>query len=123
MHSRPFLDSISGWARRACGQMAREMAPGLADDPHLYALGAWPDLPEGLRTAAVYRLLSVMTVRPVPRQWMARQSGLGPDAIEALLQWLDGIGVLVCHPPDTPRAPVPCAPARTAAPDALLPMV
>lgn len=93
MNSHLFLDSLPGWARRACGLQAQE--PTIADDPHLYSLRAWPELPEEQRTAAVYRLLSVMTVRAVPRLWMARQSGLDAAALDTLLLWLERDGVLV----------------------------
>lgn len=112
MNSRLFLDSLSGWARRACGLPAQDMEPTLADDPHLYGLSAWPELPDSHRTATIYRLLSVMTVKPVPRMWMVRQSGLDAAAIDALLQWLERAGALACSTPRTLARPAPLAAAR-----------
>ena len=92
------LDSLTTWARRACGKAIAWREPIHArptgDEPG-YRLRAWPELPDLLRVAPVYRLLSVMTVRAVSRQWMLEQSRLPGREIDALLAHLLAGGELV----------------------------
>ncbi len=54
----------------------------------IYRLKSWPELPETERTAEVYRLLSVMSSRPVNRQWMHSRSRLAGAQLDALLRRL-----------------------------------
>lgn len=90
------FDSLHTWARRACatarraaaGEAAADRAGTDAQDPVVYRLRAWPELPQHQRTARVLRLLSTMSVRPVNRRWMLWQSQLAPQALDALLQHL-----------------------------------
>lgn len=91
------LDSLTTWARRACGKAAAGMdRPHAAcDEQTAFRLRAWPELPDLLRTAPVYRLLSVMTVRAVSRQWMLEQSRLREHDLDALLAHLRVGGELV----------------------------
>ncbi len=91
------LDSLTTWARRACGKAAvpAEHTPAVADDPTAFRLRAWPELPDLLRTAPIYRLMSVMTVRAVSRQWMLEQSRLQERDLDALLAHLQAGGELV----------------------------
>lgn len=91
------LDSLTTWARRACGKAIawRDCRHDDADDGTTFRLRAWPDLPDLLRTAPVYRVLSVMTVRPVSRRWMQDQSRLPARDIHALLAYLQAGGELV----------------------------
>lgn len=102
------LDSLNTWARRACGKAVAHLdAPRSgADDTTAFRLRAWPELPDLLRTAPVYRLLSVMTVRSVSRAWMLAQSRLQAHEIDALLARLQASGELVqeAAPAWTPRA-------------------
>ncbi len=109
------LDSLTTWARRACGTGTAQMedTAAAADDHQAYRLRAWPELPDLLRTAPVYRLMSVMTVRAVSRQWMLDQSRLQARDLDALLAYLKAGGELVQEeaPSWTPRAR-----ARAAAP-------
>jgi hypothetical protein len=51
-------------------------------------LRAWPRLPEDGRTAEVYRMLSVMSNRPVNRQWLLGRFTLAPQQLDSLLQHL-----------------------------------
>jgi len=101
------LDSLTTWARRACGKtIARTESPAtVADDTTAFRLRAWPELPDLLRTAPIYRLLSVMTVRAVSRSWMLEQSRLQARDLDALLAHLSAGGELVreAAPTWTPR--------------------
>lgn len=51
----------------------------------IFRLRAWPDLPERGRTAAIYRMLSVMSQQPVNRQWIVTNSRMAPLELDALL--------------------------------------
>lgn len=54
-----------------------------------YRLRSWPDeLPASMRTLAVFRVLSAMSVRPVSRQWVQRASGLNGRQVESLFECL-----------------------------------
>lgn len=93
------LDSLQTWALRAVGKVSRDLhdLPPVQEGPALaYRLRAWPELQEAQRTAPVYRLLSVMTVRAVTRQWMLQQSRLPEARIDALISQLAQSGELVC---------------------------
>jgi len=54
----------------------------------IFRLRAWPALPESGRTAEVYRILSVMSSRPVNRRWLLGRFQLAPQQLDALLQQL-----------------------------------
>jgi hypothetical protein len=87
--------TISDWARRTrsrFGARASLPAPALAehtgDDRLIYRLRQWPTLPSAIRTADVFRLLSVMSHRSVNRRWMLAHTQLQAPQIEALLRRL-----------------------------------
>lgn len=55
----------------------------------IYRLKSWPSLPEAGRTLDVYRMLSVMSSRPVNGQWIHARVRMEPQQLEALLrQWV-----------------------------------
>jgi hypothetical protein len=55
----------------------------------VYRLRQWPEhLPDPLRTADVLRALSVMSHRPVNREWIVRNSKLKPATLDQLLELL-----------------------------------
>lgn len=87
------LASLSDWL----GLPSRHEAPQAraSNDNRSYRLRAWPDLPDALRTARIYRMLSTMTVRPVTRTWMQLQSGMGSREIDQLLGELSATRALV----------------------------
>jgi hypothetical protein len=58
----------------------------------IYRMKAWPQLPQADRTAEVYRMLSVMSSRPVNRQWLLSQTRLQPRQLEELLLHLIAAG-------------------------------
>jgi hypothetical protein len=60
----------------------------------IYRLKAWPQLPESGRTAEIYRMLSVMSQRPVNRQWILSCTRMEPQQLEALLHHLVREGAL-----------------------------
>lgn len=111
------LDSLNTWARRAFGKAVTQLDERHAadQDTHGYRLRAWPELPDMLRTAPIYRLLSVMTVRAVSRSWMMEQSRLGVRDIDALLAHLEAGGELVMEATAWTPRPRRAAPALFAA--------
>ncbi len=68
------------------------------NDNRAFRLTRWPDLPDGLRIAPIYRLLSTMTVKPVSRRWIRDHSPLTDRDIDALLSFL-GTAVTVTQLP------------------------
>lgn len=60
----------------------------LAGDSRVYRLRTWPELPSRLRTARIYRVMSVMTHRPVNRRWLVLRQGIAPDQADELLAYL-----------------------------------
>jgi hypothetical protein len=60
----------------------------------IYRLRAWPDLDELARTAEVYQVLSVMSSRPVTRQWIALHTRMEPEQVDALLARLVASGAV-----------------------------
>lgn len=58
------------------------------DETLVYRLKRWPDLPATLRTASVYRALSVMSQLPVNRAWITRQAGMQHAQVDNLLHVL-----------------------------------
>lgn len=68
-----------------------EAAPG---NDLIYRLKSWPELPETGRTADIYRIFSVMSQRPVNRQWILAHSRMRPERLDQLLLTLEADGVL-----------------------------
>jgi hypothetical protein len=60
----------------------------------IYRLRSWPELPEVGRTADIYRIFSVMSHRPVSRQWILARSRMDPAQLDTLLLMLEDEGVL-----------------------------
>ncbi len=101
----PALEALFRWTRQACGRRAAPK-PHHGPDRRVFRLQSWPELPDAMRTAPVYRMLSTMTVRPVTRAWMHMQSGLAMNEIDRLLGVLAQSRVLVTI------QPAPVGPAR-----------
>ena len=87
-------DTLSRLARRTTTGFASLLSPSAAStrlsDPGgggelIYKLRHWPDLPTGLKTAAIFRTLSVMSSRPVNRHWILSTSGLPAEQVDLLL--------------------------------------
>ena len=84
------------WARKTTSSFAELLASGTdrqdsqpaLDGELIYRLKHWPTLPEGLKTASVYRTLSVMSQRPVNRRWLLSHSTLRVEQVDGLLQRL-----------------------------------
>jgi len=66
----------------------------LAGPDLIFRLKAWPRLPEAVRTAVVYRMLSVMSSQPVNRQWLLARTQLAPRQLDDLLLRLQNEGAL-----------------------------
>lgn len=65
----------------------------------IYRLKAWPELTEAGRTAEIYRMLSVMSSRPVNRQWILTRTRMERPKLEALLrQWVAEGAIEVIDP-------------------------
>jgi hypothetical protein len=60
----------------------------------IFRMRAWPSLPEHGRTAAVYRMLSVMSNQPVNRQWLLARCRMAPQQLDALMQHLVAEGAI-----------------------------
>ena len=89
------VEALCDWARRTSTSFAELRESGWRAEPDtlvmddlVYRLRQWPVLPPALRTAPVLRLLSLMSNRPVNRQWMTTHTRLSARAIDALLQRL-----------------------------------
>lgn len=65
----------------------------------IYRLRAWPQLPESGRTAEIYRMLSVMSSRPVNLHWILSRTRMERQQLEALLgQWVSEGAIEVIDP-------------------------
>ncbi|MBG9387942.1 hypothetical protein [Caenimonas aquaedulcis] len=95
-------DTIYEWARKTTTSFSelrllpREMQETDDDvgDSLIYRLKRWPDLPSQARTAGVLRTLSVMSSRPVNRQWILSTSKLGAAQVDRLLKRLTEEGAV-----------------------------
>lgn len=70
--------------------------PG-AEDPSnqfIYRLRTWPELSDEARTAEVFRVLSVMSSRPVNRNWVLATSGMPPQRVDQFLSELAESGAV-----------------------------
>jgi len=89
------LDSLSNWARKKSPGSFSDFMPSGGDstaatdiDGLIYKLRQWPTLPDSYKTAKVYRVLSVMTQRPVNKPWLLAFSGMKEADLDALLRRL-----------------------------------
>ncbi|MEJ5990929.1 hypothetical protein WG902_13090 [Ramlibacter sp. PS3R-8] len=60
----------------------------------IFRMKAWPSLPAAGRTAEVYRMLSVMSSRPVSRKWLLSHCTMTPRELDALLRKLTAEGAV-----------------------------
>lgn len=74
----------------------------------IYRLKSWPELPETGRTADIYRIFSVMSSRPVSRQWILARSRMAPHRLDQLLLMLESEGVLEVIDPSRFAGREPC---------------
>lgn len=86
-HMHRATEQFLRWTRRLMGR-ADKLSPNEREEAPIYFLSGWPELPGRFRTAAVYRVLSTMSVRAVNRHWVASQTYLKDEQLEALLQHL-----------------------------------
>jgi hypothetical protein len=78
---------ISGWEREEPEE--KKTASSM-----IYRLRSWPELPQSQRTATIYRMLSVMSSRPVNRTWILASSRMQPRQLDGLLAGLIAQGVV-----------------------------
>ena len=71
----------------AIGRKPGPAAP--SGDTRRYRLRTWPELPDPLRVAPIYRILSTMSVQPVTRGWMEMQPGVQRGQLRSLLDFLE----------------------------------
>ena len=112
MTSLRVLEVMSDWARRmsSWGEVhsaGRSSIPPSETGPDLiFRLRHWPTLPSAMRTADVLRLLSLMSSRPVSRNWMVQYGKVAPKRLDALLERLAAQGALEeINPSLFPREP------------------
>lgn len=85
---------MAGWARRTTAFAELGAAPVVpqpvepAGPEPIYRLRRWPSLPEGMRTVAALRLLSVMSTRPVSRGWVLRNTRMEAIEVDQLIERL-----------------------------------
>ena len=91
---------LYGWARRTNSfAQLRVESPGRDGAGHksaglIYRLKHWPELPSPARTAGVLRALSVMSSRPVNREWILAHSKLRAQDVDRLLARLIAQGAV-----------------------------
>jgi len=93
-----FYEALFNWARRTTTSFADLISSGFdspepppepaPDDGLIYRLKLWPALPPSLKTARVFRALSVMSQRPVNRHWMQEHCGLRDSQFDSLVERL-----------------------------------
>jgi hypothetical protein len=79
------IEKLLRWTRPA-DRVAQQQSAGT--DSVAYRIHGWPQLHNCMRTAAVYRLLSVMSVGAVNLHWMLGTSGLTREQLDQLLRTL-----------------------------------
>lgn len=89
------------WLRQALG---RDAAPARPGPQLIYRLRAWPELDEDGRTAPVYRMLSLMSQRPLNRQWIIDHLHMAPAQVDAVLARLVAQGAVEVIDPAEFRA-------------------
>jgi hypothetical protein len=88
------VERLARWGRRtgqpstAAAEDSRAAHDAESANEPIFRLRRWPSLPPTMHTAAVLRLLSVMSTRPVNRGWMLRHSGLQEEQIDKLIERL-----------------------------------
>ncbi len=96
---RRLLGAAGRGARRNGFASSRPGARRVPGGDLIYRLKAWPQLPEAGRTAEIYRMLSVMSLRPVNRQWILTRTRMQPQKIDALLRgWVADGAIEVIDP-------------------------
>jgi len=98
-----FTAVLRQWVRRAepapAGSRCNPDAP-----PLIYRLRSWPQLDEAGRTAPIYRMLSIMSNRPISRAWILANLGMEPAELDPLLAQLVECGAVeVIDPSGFPR--------------------
>ncbi|MEJ6022146.1 hypothetical protein [Ramlibacter sp. PS4R-6] len=88
-------DTLYRWARKTSTSLGDlRFLPSAVEeaacegDTLVYRLRQWPNLPPVHRTAAVYKALSLMSNRPVSRNWFVRHSRMKAQQIDRLLNSL-----------------------------------
>ena len=94
---RSVYDALYAWARKTTTSFTELITSGFDKDDSLttdegdeliYRLKQWPHLPASHKTAHIYRVLSVMSNRPVNRRWLLAHAKLQPDQLDRLLERL-----------------------------------
>jgi hypothetical protein len=100
--SLPSIGRFSGTVRQWL-RMSGPWGPARADasdseigreEQLIYRLRSWPHLAEAGRRAEIYRMLSVMSHRPVNRQWVLSQVRMEPRHVDQLLGQLVKAGAV-----------------------------
>ena len=102
------LRRLVGACRGVPRLRARRPAAPAAGPNLIYRLKAWPQLPESGRTADVYRMLSVMSNRPVNRNWILARSRMTVQQLDDLLRHLVHAGAVEVIDPARFAGREPC---------------
>jgi hypothetical protein len=97
-----------GTLRRLLGALRTGADDHSAAPDLIFRLKSWPRLGDGLRTVEVYRMLSLLSHRPLSRRWLHSNSGIAPQQLEPLLEQLARTGALeVIDPSQFAAEPLP----------------
>ncbi|HEX2544773.1 MAG TPA: hypothetical protein VHL79_07840 [Ramlibacter sp.] len=79
----------------AAARRSADANPASCSSPDLiYRLRSWPRLKDAVRTAEVYRMLSLMSNQPLSRRWLQSHSSMTPQQLDTLLAGLAREGAL-----------------------------
>jgi hypothetical protein len=92
----PLYRQLNLWMRKTASSFAPLLvapddalpATASATEGRVYRLRQWPALPSHWRTARIYRVLAVMSQRPVNRHWLVARQGMAPSQTDALISYL-----------------------------------
>ena len=87
-------DTLYRWARKTTSFGDLRFLPSAVEEAqsdagsHVYRLRHWPDLPQSQRIAPVYKALSLMSTRPVNREWFVKHGRMKPLQVQRLIDML-----------------------------------
>ena len=88
------MGRVTGAVRRWVSRPARDEGADAPASNFIYRLKTWPDLADEARTADVFRILSVMSSRPVNRNWLLTTSRMHPAHVDQFLRELTEAGAV-----------------------------
>ena len=93
-------DTLYRWARRTTLLGDLRFLPSAIEEAQaengsqVYRLRHWPELPQSQRIACVYKALSLMSTRPVSREWFLKHSRMKAAQVDRLIDILVAQGAV-----------------------------